>query len=120
MTANQALLLIVYHFYGCPVNYFVMVQTFIYSYTHVDQIFGATQKLKNQRQKKECLEYFFNTKTEVCRRFDFEPLRLKKKRMKIINGKTVQHNKYKPTVPLYTTHETTHAAHLNLKKPPTP
>jgi hypothetical protein len=58
-----------------------MVQTFIYSYTHVDQIFGATQKLKNQRQKKECLEYFFNTKTEVCRRFDFEPLRLKKKRM---------------------------------------
>jgi hypothetical protein len=58
MTANQALLLIVYHFYGCPVNYFVMVQTFIYSYTHVDQIFGATQKLKNQRQKKECLEYF--------------------------------------------------------------
>jgi hypothetical protein len=44
----------------------------------VDQIFGATQKLKNQWQKKECLEYFFNTKTYVCKRFDFGPLRLKK------------------------------------------
>ena len=26
-------------------------------------MFGATQKIKNQRRKKECSEYFFNTKT---------------------------------------------------------
>jgi hypothetical protein len=26
--------------------------------TYVDQIFGATQKLKTQRRKNECLEYF--------------------------------------------------------------
>ncbi len=31
--ANQALLLIVYRFYGCPVNYFVTVQIFSNSYT---------------------------------------------------------------------------------------
>ena len=61
---------------------------------HVDQIFGAIQKLKNKRQMNECSEYFFNTKTYVCRRFDFGPLRLKKKWMKITNGMTVQHSKY--------------------------
>jgi len=33
MTANQALLLIVYYLYGCPVNYYLMVQTNAYSYT---------------------------------------------------------------------------------------
>jgi len=26
---------------------------------------GATQKIKNQRRKKECSEYFFNIKTYV-------------------------------------------------------
>jgi hypothetical protein len=26
-------------------------------------MFGATQKIKNQQRKKECSEYFFNTKT---------------------------------------------------------
>ena len=39
--ANQALLLIVYRFYGCPVNYFITVQILAIP-TQVDQIFGAT------------------------------------------------------------------------------
>ena len=53
MTANQALLLIgCTHFYGCPENYFLIVQIYTYSY-NVDQIFGATPKL---------FGVFFNTK----------------------------------------------------------
>ncbi len=86
-TAYQALLLILYHYYGFPVNYLVMVQLYTYSSTCGSDSWSDS-KHKHRRQKKECSEYFFNTKTQVCRRFDF---RLKKL-TKITNGKIVPGN----------------------------
>ena len=46
MTANQALLLIVYHFYGCPVNYIVMVQICTYSYEYGSDFWSNSEAEK--------------------------------------------------------------------------
>ena len=43
--------------------FFCIFPMFVDSITIRFPMFGATQKIKNQRRKKECSEYFFNTKT---------------------------------------------------------
>jgi hypothetical protein len=57
-TANQAVLLIKYNFYGCPVNYFWLVLIYTNSYICRSDFRSNSEDRKNQRRKKECSEYF--------------------------------------------------------------
>jgi hypothetical protein len=64
MTANQVLLLIVYHFYGCPGNFFVMVKICIYSYTCGSDFLSNSEAYK-QMAREKMFEVFLYTKSFV-------------------------------------------------------
>ena len=65
MTANQALLLIVYQFYCCPVYYFAMVQVRTYYYLCRSD-FWSNSEAENPMEKEWMFGEFLCTKSFVC------------------------------------------------------
>jgi hypothetical protein len=60
----------------------------------------SSEQLKSLQTngKKECSEYFLITKTLVCRRFVFGPLRLKKKQWKDSATQQINYKQLKKTL----------------------
>jgi hypothetical protein len=58
-TAYQAVLLIVYHFYGCLLNYFLMVLIYTYSYICRTDFLEQLRSLKTNGAGKNVRSFFF-------------------------------------------------------------